>query len=804
MFRFAVFRVAAAVALFICPAAVFVCRSAAQDLEPKEVKRAIDQGVQYLKNKQQKNGNWKEYPGETVGPTALVVLALISSGVPKDDPAIDRSMNYLRLFHGNKAGRNYAVSLQTMAFCLVEPERDLAHIRENVELLEKSQNREHSEHNGGWDYVAIDGNQRTDLSNSQFSILALYEAERVGVSVPKEVWQRASRYWLNTQNKDGSWGYTPSPNGGCSGSGHGSMTCAGIASTVITSGIIGAGGAKINGNKILCSLPSNRKETEQIEAGIDWLGRHFSVSQNPQYSSYHYYYLYALERVGRMTNRRFIGQHDWYREGAAQLLRSRDEFTGCWKGKGFAENDIVATSFALLFLSKGRRPVLMSKVQFGRNDNWNIHPNDVNNITAFAEKNWKIDLTWQSIDIEKSTVDDLTQTPVLHFCGKDSPLLGSKKDAEALVHKLRDYLEQGGFILAESQPNGEAFDKGFRELMKMMFPEEGYELRLLDSSHPIWSAEMPVEPEYMRTLEGISFGCRTSIVYAPPFKDKQTGSKMPSLSCLWEAADIYNRREDIESSVQRKIDAGLKTGLNILTYATNRELKYKDEIAQSAEKKTAESGSLRGTVFIGVLKHSGGTGSAPHAASNLLRWVNTNFGIPVVSKTESVLLNNDDLLSYPFLMMHGRENFEWTKEQCGILKNHLESGGFLFADAVCSSKQFDISFLAAMKNVFPNQELQRIPSDDPLFSEQYGGDKIRTLPIRLPERSPERKTMVSERLVEPELYGIQHNGRWVVVYSPNDVSCALESANSLECRGYTPKGAMQLGVNVLFYALEHW
>ena len=35
------------------------------------------------------------------------------------------------------------------------------------------------------------------------------------------------------------------------------------------------------------------------------------------------YYLYGVERVGRLTGRRFIGGHDWYREGADYLVRQQ-------------------------------------------------------------------------------------------------------------------------------------------------------------------------------------------------------------------------------------------------------------------------------------------------------------------------------------------------------------------------------------------------------------------------------------------------------------------------------------------------
>ena len=41
----------------------------------------------------------------------------------------------------------------------------------------------------------------------------------------------------------------------------------------------------------------------------------------------------------------------------------------------------IATSFALLFLAKGRRPILMAKLQHGPGNDWNHHRSDVANLT---------------------------------------------------------------------------------------------------------------------------------------------------------------------------------------------------------------------------------------------------------------------------------------------------------------------------------------------------------------------------------------------------------------------------------------
>ena len=767
-----------------------------QDINPKEVEQAINRGIIYLTQSQKPDGSWAiEVSEERCGTTALAVLAMRSCGVPPNDPSIERAMRYMRLFPGTQSGRNYSLALQTMAFCAVDPVRDLALIRQNIALLEKNQDKT-NEHRGGWNYNPGSG---SDLSNSQFSILALYEAERVGVKINDATWNAAMRYWADTQNQDGSWGYTPLFNGGSSGS-RGSMACAGIASLIISAGVSDRGGATVEGDQISCFQKPDRKTSDQIKLGIDWLARKFSVSQNPDAGgTYLLYYLYALERVGRMTNQRFIGRHDWYRAGTEKILALQDQLGGGkWHGMGgFPISD---TAFALLFLSKGRRPVLMSKVQFGDDNAWNVHPNDVNNLTLFVESQplWKIDMTWQIIDSRQATADHLLQSPVLSFSAKDWSIPPS--ETATLAKKLREYLDQGGFILAEAQPNGKSFDDGFRSLMQEVFPEPGYELTLLEKSHPIWTAEKTIDPDHIRPIEGIDYGCRTSVVYIPPVEGK------PSLSCLWEVYRHFNREGTKYSDVvQRQIDNGLGIGLNILAYATSRELKNKDEYAERVINIQVDS-DRRGRIVLPFLDY-GATNPAPHAPQNLLYELAKICDMRVEHQASSVSLSDESLPDYPLLFMHGRGTFQFSDEQRKRLRTHLERGGFLFANAICSAEPFTIAFQTEMKKTFPNTEWKKIPSNDPIFSDNYGGFKIDTLDIRLPERTPgQPRTVTQNRQMQPELYGMRlsDEDRWLVVFSPYDVSCALEKASSLECRGYTQKSAFQLSANVILYALEHW
>ena len=55
----------------------------------------------------------------------------------------------------------------------------------------------------------------------------------------------------------------------------------------------------------------------------------------------------------------------------------------------------------------------------------------------------------------------------------------------------------------------------------------------------------------------------------------------------------------------------------------------------------------------------------------------------------------------------------------------------------------------------------------------------------------------------PLLETLEIDGRIAVVFSPYDISCALENQTSLQCRGYAHDDAARIAINVLLYGLWH-
>ena len=100
---------------------------------------------------------------------------------------------------------------------------------------------------------------------------------------------------------------------------------------------------------------SGRSST--AKKAIAWLGAKFSVSDHPaappDRQRFHFYYLYALERIGDLSKTKKMGRHKWYDEGARWLLANQHQ-SGMWQGTQRGR-EISATCFAILFLERAMK-----------------------------------------------------------------------------------------------------------------------------------------------------------------------------------------------------------------------------------------------------------------------------------------------------------------------------------------------------------------------------------------------------------------------------------------------------------------
>ena len=385
----------------------FLQGAARADVTAAEVERALELGVKFLRDAQQADGSWPDGANVHTGTTSLAVLALLSAGAKIDSLPIQRALTFLRGVDAPKLNSTYALALQTMVFAAAEPDRDRARIVANAEWLMRTQHKDPGRDRwpGNWTY-ADQFPQPGDNSNSQYALLGLNAASEAGIPVKPEVWDIARRYFEVFQNRDGGWGYTPLNRGST-----GSMTSGGIASLIICGSREFQSSEALEGETI--HQCGEGELDPHLSRAINWLARNFHVHKNLGYGQqYKIYYLYALERAGRLAGLRYFGQNDWYRLGALELLRTQQKVGGFWEGPG--EPALVATSFAVLFLAKGRAPVLINKLSHLPEDDWNKDADDVRNIVSVVSHDWKSLLTWQVVDPNTATVEDLCRHPS-HF-----------------------------------------------------------------------------------------------------------------------------------------------------------------------------------------------------------------------------------------------------------------------------------------------------------------------------------------------------------------------------------------------------
>ncbi|MEZ6062660.1 MAG: DUF4159 domain-containing protein [Planctomycetaceae bacterium] len=774
------------------------------DLQLRDrVHKALRNGTDYLRRRQNGDGSWgridEEYGEHHVGLTSLAVMALINSDVPVTSDEVQGGLNYLRN-HGeahlkaNDKRSVYETSLMIMALCAAEdPQRDGLRINNLATALIETQCQQ-GQNSGLWGYRLArlggsPGSNGEDRSNGQFAVLALRDAAYAGVPIDRSVWQRTHEHWQRLQRPDGGWGYHPED------AARGSMTVAGLSTLAITTRMLADDSdVGANGRPDCCA---EHPVSDAFQKGRRWMATYFDVFKNPGSPNWHYYYLYGLERAGRLSSVRFFGQHDWYRMGARYLVSNGvQQADGSWVSRNGAKWDLtMPTSYAMLFLSKGLSRVVVNKLDYSStgleqdvHGPWNRHPLDIPNLIELIDQSegWPPRLTSQVLSLSRLTDDsavlDMNQAPVLYISGKDAPQLTDQH-----IRWLRDYVDEGGFIFAVANCEGGTFDAGFREIVERMFPLGEASLQRLQPDHPIFRSEHPLNADSIE-LHGVDFGCRTAIVYAPE-----------DHACLWQKwmkHDPRDRKQDLTTAIIRST----RVGVNVLAYATGREPPEKLNEAM-VRKDDAEMRVKRGLLEIAQLRHDGGWDTAPKALTNLLRGLSEIDGIAVSPERQAIPITLPELTRFPIAYMHGRYRFQLAAQERDALRDYLSRGTMLFADACCGSPRFDQSFRDLMQQMYPDNPLELIPADHELYAETTGF-KIEDVKRRKQVPGQGNASMKTQTVVGPPLlYGVKIEGRYVVIYSPYDISCALENQASLACDGYLEEDALRLGINIVLYSM---
>ncbi len=305
-----------------------------QEAAPKEgvglelrVNRAIARAVEYLKQQQLPQGGFPGFEGQHPGGiTALAAYALCKSGVRRNDEALARAV---RALEGNEFKSTYSAAVHLL-LCEALPDRDAhrAAAQKCLDFLVENQQQ------GIWSYPGA----HLCGSNTQFALLGLRAARRMGLSVPEATLVAAVEGLWQLQDRSGGFVYQPG------GRPYAGMTAAGLSDLAVLEEF-GAGSRQVR-----TGLRQREKERASAEA---WLGARFDATRNLYGNgawtpSWHYAYMWAIERWCGLTGREEIAGHDWYAEGAAWLVDTQAP-DGSWTS---ADRPLENTCLVLLFLRR--------------------------------------------------------------------------------------------------------------------------------------------------------------------------------------------------------------------------------------------------------------------------------------------------------------------------------------------------------------------------------------------------------------------------------------------------------------------
>lgn len=737
---------------------------------PAAVNESIEKAKAFLYSKQSADGTWEEVPqplppdseasrgeagqspkvGQWGGRTALAVYALLAAGEQPSDEKLTRAVAFLK---AAEITGTYAVGIRLLAMTYLPYDDAVKRVVERDAGLLLRSVKTQGDAAGHYDYNVFvrDDAKYFSHSRSQYGVLGMWAAARMGYRVDERYWQLVDAGWRRNQKPSGGWTYDNT--GGTRDEETPGMTAAGVASLYITTDFLAGNRATGTGGNLADA---------NIDAGLAWLAANFNNLDPDERvrQSWTYVTLYGVERIAAAGGLRYVGDNDWYTRGAAWLLEEQNR-DGSWR-----RGNATDTSFALLFLGRGRSPLLAAKLAHSSTDkrgearrpDWHQRPRDLANLAEFAGNGLERELHWQIMSADRP-VDEWLDAPILYLAGSHALNLSDEVKA-----KLRDYARQGGLIVLNADGGRKAFAESAAALGAELFPD--YTFRPLEPTHSIFNLQYPLsKARRLPRLTGLSNGARELMILIPT----------NDIGRDWQT---------------RKDETSLQLGANLYLYAIDRNgMRYKGERFAVAKR---EDRTPRQRANVGRVKYEGNWDPEPAGWDRLSAIMHNDYDTEVTVRPLDPA--GDDLTDIDVLHLTGTADFTLSAEARAKLKAFIEAGGTLLADAAGGSGAFASA---------AERELREIvgETDAAALSQPLGaGHSLYADGTALPPLTVAYRLDAETRLGAPKgprLRGIERGGRLAVVWSPEDLSVGLVGMPVAGVIGYAPDTATALVARVV-------
>lgn len=183
--------------------------------------------------------------------------------------------------------------------------------------------------------------------------------------------------------------------------------------------------------------------------------------------------------------------------------------------------------------------------------------------------------------------------------------------------------------------------------------------------------------------------------------------------------------------------------------------------------------------------------ATPNDVNNLMKQLTELADVSYNMEIKSMSQISFDPERNPVLFRSGHYNFEYSANERRKLREFLLAGGMIIYNTGLGSAPFYRSVTREMKEVFPEQPIQRLSSDHAIFHAFYDVDKVQYTPgVR----------QVGYAGNEPYFDGIEINCRVVVLISRWCMAVGWQNDVKDQYAAYQPDSAYKLGMNIFSYA----
>ena len=417
--------------------------------------------------------------------------------------------------------------------------------------------------------------------------------------------------------------------------------------------------------------------------------------------------------------------------------------------------------------------------QHGEQD-WNARPNDLNNLLKSLKSMTDVDYEFEAKAFSEIDVDP-DMNPILYRSGHYHWSLNAAEKA-----KLREYLLKGGTIILNAGMGSKPFYDSAVRVLNEVFPEAP--VQRLSADHPIFHSYHELDKVGYRPgvrslhkgndawLDGVTIDCRTVAIIS------RFGMEVG-----WDPLEDDNIIAYTPESAQQ-------LGMNIMTYATTMRSWMVDNVKKT-KFEDAKQVSTAGSMNIAqvIYGDDGGWKTRHVGLSVLLSQYNQKTGAPVKFSTKEMRLTDAALMDSPVIYMTGHESFTLKPAEITALRNYLNNGGLLIAEACCGRKAFDVSFRETMAKVLPGTSFSALRQGHSLFKIPNDITSMKITPAL-------QKAHNDSAVIAPNILMMEAEGNTAVIYSPIGMAGAWELSPNKYCGSYLEDDALRLGVNILIYA----